>query len=363
MLRPFIYCIIISFQFWQSANAIRLAVHFRCAMWYIWTMKRIDEDIKTQQFKKVYLLYGEQAYLRNQYRDKLIKALIGDDDTMNYARFEGDGVDVAEVIGFADTMPFLSERRVVLIEDSGLFNSACDELAAYIPNIPDTTVVVFAETKADKRLKLYKAVKEHGYIAEFVELSDADLRRWILGYLARAGRKITERAMEVFMSRVGSDMLHIRNEMDKIISYTHGREAIYPEDVDAVIPVLIEDRIFAMLDAIMNARREEAIALYSDLLKLREPAAKVLFMIERQLRMLMHIKELAAERNSPDAIAGIIKEKPYSVRKALPQANRRSMTWLSAALASCADTDEAVKSGLMDAQIGVELLIIELSER
>lgn len=70
-------------------------------------MKNIQEDIKSGKFKQAYLLYGEEAYLKQQYKRNLVKALNPDDDTMNFARYEGKGIDVRELLSLFDTMPFL----------------------------------------------------------------------------------------------------------------------------------------------------------------------------------------------------------------------------------------------------------------
>ena len=84
-------------------------------------MKTIDNDIKNMDFKKVYLLYGQERYLIKQYRDKLIKAMVNDGDSMNFSSFEGDGINQKEIIDLAETLPFFADRRVILIEDAGIF--------------------------------------------------------------------------------------------------------------------------------------------------------------------------------------------------------------------------------------------------
>lgn len=87
-------------------------------------MKMLMEDIKNKQFKNIYLLTGEEVYLRMQYRKKLKEALVEDGDTMNVAIFSGKGTDPKEIIDLAETMPFFAEHRVILIDDSG-FNQKC----------------------------------------------------------------------------------------------------------------------------------------------------------------------------------------------------------------------------------------------
>ena len=129
-------------------------------------MKVLNQDIKTGQFKQVYLIYGDEAFLKKSYKNRLKEAVVGD-DSMNFHRFDGKGIDLKEVISLADTMPFFGERRMILIEDSGLFKGGgADPLVEYLPGMPDTSILVFVESEVDKRSRLYKKVKDLGYAAE-----------------------------------------------------------------------------------------------------------------------------------------------------------------------------------------------------
>ena len=100
-------------------------------------MKSLQEDIKNQDFKKVYLLCGEEDYLKQQYKRKLKQALLPDEDTMNFAYFEGKKTEPGEVISLADTLPFFAERRVLLLENTGFFKGQCQELPEYLAGLPD----------------------------------------------------------------------------------------------------------------------------------------------------------------------------------------------------------------------------------
>ena len=104
-------------------------------------MKSIDEDIKTGQFQNVYLLYGEEAYLKRQYKEKLLKAMVTQGDTMNFSAYEGKDIAQGELIDLAETLPFFAERRVILVEDSGFFKNSAEELAAYIPEVAKAPVL------------------------------------------------------------------------------------------------------------------------------------------------------------------------------------------------------------------------------
>ena len=122
-------------------------------------MQTLNADLKSGEFKRVYLLFGDEGFLKKSYKNRLKDKITGS-DTMNYNYYEGKGLDVNEIIGLAETMPFFAEKRLILIEDSGFFKSASEELASYLPSMPETTCLLFVESEVDKRSKLYKAVKK-----------------------------------------------------------------------------------------------------------------------------------------------------------------------------------------------------------
>lgn len=319
-------------------------------------MQTLNQDIKTGEFKQIYLLYGEEAFLKNSYKNRLKEAIIGD-DTMNFARFEGKGLDVDELIRLADTMPFFAERRLILVEDSGFFKSASDALVQYLPSMPDTTILLFVETEVDKRNRLYKKVKDMGYAAELNRQDSAQLARWAGGILTREQKKITKHTMELFLSMAGDDMDNIRMELEKLISYTLGREVITDEDVLAVCTVQVTNRIFEMVSAIVNRQPRKAMDLYEDLLTLKEPPMRILFLIARQFNQLLQVKDLMGKGMDKGTIASKLKMQPFVVGKTMPQARQFGREQILSYVEFCVETEEAVKSGRLQDRLAVELLI------
>lgn len=120
---------------------------------------------------------------------------------MNFSAFEGKDINVKEVIDLAETLPFFAERRVILIENSGFFKNAADEMAEYIKQVAPTTYFLFVEEEVDKRSKMYKAVKNAGKIVEFAEQNEDVLTRWVLGRLKREDKKITGSVMQLFFEQ------------------------------------------------------------------------------------------------------------------------------------------------------------------
>ena len=319
-------------------------------------MQVLNQDIKEHTFKPVYLLFGEEVFLRNTYKKRLREAVVGE-DVMNFARCEGKGLDVDELIRLADTMPFFAERRLILIEDSGFFKSASEALVKYLPEMPDTTCLVFAESEVDKRNKLYKKVKSLGYAAEMARQDAAQLGRWAGGILAKEGRKITNRTMELFLSMVGDDMENIRMELEKLISYTMGRDVITDEDVKAVCTIRVNSRIFEMVAAIAGRQTRRAMELYEDLLTLKEPPMRILFLIARQFNQILQVKELMEKGMDRGTIASKLKLQPFVAGKTMPQARQFSREQLFSYVNSCIEAEEAVKTGRLSDRLAVELLI------
>lgn len=319
-------------------------------------MQTLNQDIKEKSFKKIYLLYGDEPFLVGSYKKKLREAITGG-DTMNFNYFEGKNPDVREIISLADTMPFFADRRLILVDGSGFFKSAQEELAAYLPQMPDTTCLVFAESEVDKRNRLYKRVKELGYAAELNKQDTAQLMRWAAGILGRDGRKISRPVMEYFLERTGDDMENIRMELEKLVCYTMGRDVITKEDVDAVGTVHVTSRVFDMVAAIVAGNTKKAMDLYEDLLTLKEPPMRILFLIARQFNQLLQIKELTAAGKDKGAMASALKVPPFAVGKLTAQARAFTRDQILSWVTLCVETEEAVKTGRLSDRLAVELLI------
>ncbi|MBC5659650.1 DNA polymerase III subunit delta [Anaerosacchariphilus sp. NSJ-68] len=326
-------------------------------------MKMLAEDIRNGSFKTSYLLFGEEAYLRNQYKNRLKNALSDPSDTMNFSRFEGKGILPAEIISLADTLPFFAERRLILIEDSGFFKNKCDELADYLPTMPDTTCLLFVETEVDKRNRLYKAVQKYGRVTEFQVQDERTLMKWILSTLKKENRQITETTLRTFLEHTGTDMENISMELDKLLSYTLGRDVITSEDVNAICTMQTTGQIFEMIRAIAEKNQKKALELYYDLLALKEPPMRILFLIARQFNQLLLVKSLAAKGLDKNAIASRAQIAPFVAGRCMAQARSFTLTQLEAAVRDCVESEEAVKTGAVSDILSVELLIVKYSQK
>ena len=326
-------------------------------------MQKLNEEIKSGQFKQVYLLYGEEAYLIRQYRDKLKDALTGGGDSMNYHYFEGKDISVGEVIDLAETMPFLADRRVIVMENSGLFKHGGEQLAEYLKEPSETAFFVLAEREIDKRSKLFKAITAKGRAVEFKTQDESTLKRWILGILKKENKKIAERDLELFLEKTGTDMENISKELEKLICYCMDKEVIAGEDIEAICTRQVNNQIFEMMNAIAEKRQKEAMKLYYDLLTLKEPPMRILFLLARQFNLLLQVKELKKKGYPAKTIGENVGLPGFVAGKYVNQAAGFSTRDLRTAVTDCVEAEEAVKTGKMDDVMSVELLLIKYSTK
>ena len=323
--------------------------------------RQLNEDIKNGTFKQCYLIYGQEAYLRLQNRDKLVKALGGGADSMNFTRYEGDSINPAEVIDMAETLPFLSDKRVILVENSGFFKSGCAELAEYLKAPTETTFFIFVEKEVDKRKDIFKAASKLGLEMGCDEQDEETLKKWVYSKFKSEGKNISGRALSFFIERVGTDMSNISSEIEKLVCYCIDRSEVTEEDIEAVCANWITSRIFAMTDAISNQDQKRAMELYYDLLALKEPPPKILAMITRQFNLMLQVKEMTDNRRGNNEIASALKLQPFLVGKYQGWARQYSFEQLKKALDLCASNDDAVKKGKLDYIISVEMVIIGIT--
>lgn len=324
------------------------------------SMEKINADIKANEFKPVYLLYGDEPYLKKQYEDKLIKAVVSD-DTMNYSFFDKESVSVKEIMSIGDTLPFFAEKRLIVVENSGFFKSSNDELAMYIKNMPDYLIIIFVEEQIDKRNKLYKSVSETGYVSEMNAQPVSVLTKWMKGLFNAENKEITGEAVTCILDRTGASMNLIKQEIEKLVTYVDNRPVIEKHDVEAVCSTQTVSRIFEMISAIGEKNQQKALNLYYDLLTLKEKPMSILFLIVRQFNGILQVSQGLSQGKNNSAMAKEIGIQPFLVGKYASCARKFTPEILYSALKDCAQVEEDVKSGKLIDRIAVEMIIIKYS--
>ncbi|MCI6859329.1 MAG: DNA polymerase III subunit delta [Eubacterium sp.] len=328
-------------------------------------MKEIKRQIKEKDFPKVYLLTGDEPYLIIQARHLLKDAMVRDGDEMNFTLFTESKIDLNALRETAFTYPFFSEKRLIVLDGTGILKTGKDEFVRIMEEMPDSTCILICEAEVDKRSKVYKWIKKNGYIGEFLKKNQKEktLLSWIAALLGKENKNIRESDARYFLEKTGDDMFQIKNETEKLISYLGDRTEITREDIDNITSGEVQDKIFELTASIARGEKKEALSYYNDLILLKEPPLHILYLIVRQYRILLIIASMRNLHKPDDAIAKAAGIPRFAIRKNEQQLKGYSMKTLEMCLEQCIEIEEEIKTGKMEDRIGLELLITGLSDK
>ena len=329
-------------------------------------MKELANHIKSRKFSSLYLLFGQEAYLVRLYESRLREAIIGAPgstaEAMNLDIFEGKNVSAEQVDLRANTLPFMNEKRLLIIRDSGLFapgrKDESERIYRFFENLPPDAVTIFIESNVDKRSKTYKQALKSGTVTEFTTPTDKDLVVWLTRTLKDQGKAISASDALLLLRYTSYDMHTAAREALKLAAYMGDAPSVTAAHIEAVCVKSTQARIFDLVDAV--AIRDAALALsqLDNMLAAKESPLMILSMIARQFRIMLMCKEcnrLGLNLEDTVAATGL---RGFMVSAALRQAKPFTQAALVGALHNCADIDHRIKTGRITDRLALELLII-----
>lgn len=320
----------------------------------------INGNLQNSEFSKVYLLGGNEKYLVEQYKKKLIQGMIDTQDTMNYIVYKGENAKPESIAEFALTMPFLADKRVILVEDSDFFKKGNESIEELLEQIPDTTIIVFVENNIDKRCKLYKLVSKLGTVCNFDTPDEKTLLVWVKSLFSKENIKIDDAAVYRLVEGVGMDMNNLYNEVEKLKCYCIESGHVTADIVDHLCISQVEGKIFEMMDALSQRNKKKTMDLYDDLLLLREPMMRILFLINRQFNILIKVKLGLSNGTETSRLASLLKIPPFAIKKYVAQCKGYTYEQLLRCVNLCQDADTNIKTGVQRDTVAVEMLILNL---
>jgi DNA polymerase-3 subunit delta len=347
---------------------------------YLNFLKKLEQG----QVDPVYLFYGEEDYLRRQAVNALTRRFLQEATAQfNFDLVDGEEVTLEKVLSLAETPPLFSFRRLVIVRYAPYFAGRGKKafpgarpedgdkkekhpteerhFLAYLQNPVLTTCLVF-ETghPVDQQGKLFKTLQKVGQVIEFTCCYKEELNRWLLQEVNQAGKKISPLTVGLFINRVGQNMSLLNNELQKLIAYTGERNVIANEDVQQVTVHLVEENIFAIVDALGERRVKKALVGIQDLLTAGEPPPVILVMVARQFRLLLQVKELAGQGAQPVQIGKQLRLPPFVTKKIFAQSKNFSFAQLRQTLEQLLELDVAIKTGNQDFYPAMEKLALSL---
>ena len=326
-------------------------------------MEQINKDIKNSTFSPYYLLCGDEDYLKSQALDKLKKAILKDGMDMNYTCYEGKKFKEEEFIAFGQTLPFFAEYRLVVLQDTGFFKESCESFLEALERIAPSTIVIFVESACDKRNRLYKLVKDKGYVSELNEMDEKSLLIWLKKMFLEEKKVIQDADIAYFLQCIGKDMNLLKNEVEKLCCYCANQEKITRAMMDEILIFKVEGKVFDMLSAIGNRNKEIALNHYHDLLAVKEPVMRIFFLLVRQFNIILQVKSAKENGLSNSEIAQKAGIPPFAVGKTFDQTKQFTFAELHEILEECAEVERKIKLGMIKDQIALELMIVSFSSK
>ncbi len=330
----------------------------------------------------IYVLYGEDELSLGEELAS-IKEGVGPAELrdVNITALSASDAGFERLAATCDTVPFLSEKRLVIMEGLlSLFERAASQpnanesasrrartdewnaLPDYLPGMAPTTDLVFVDARLSANNPMLAKLKPHAKVMHFPLPSFNELRGWIAQRAAKIGVNIEPRAIAALAETIGPDTRVIDNELQKLALYRWG-QLVRREDVEEMVSYAKEASVFQAVDAVLEGRTGVALKLAHQILDSGRPPSYLITMIARQVRLLLLAKDIRAQGVPTAEIGGRLSLTGYPLRKTLEQEARFSHEWLAEIHRKLLEADLSVKTGDVDEQLVLDMLIGGLSAR
>lgn len=312
--------------------------------------------------KNFYLFYGEDKSILNKELDDLKKKLnITEDDVIYY-----DIDSVNDIIEEALTISMFSSNKFIVINGTSYLSDKKEVadmklLEDYFEHYNSDSYLVFISNKdnVDSRKKLVKLMASKG-VSKKIEATTDYLNGYVNDYLSNAGYKMNSLDVTYFLTRVGSNINNITNELDKLMLYKVEDKIITKEDITKLVEENIDNPIYDLVGYILKNENSKAIKLYNAFMQSGMDAASLIPVIAAQIRLLFQVKRLYNQGKSNDEIAKILEFKSvYRVKYLLSDSYYYSEEDLIKYLSKLADLDKNIKLGMIDSRVFLELFIAQ----
>ena len=330
---------------------------------------------KSGQIFTYYVFYGEDEFTRKN-ELHVLQQRMGDtaEAQMNTARFDGAQTSVSQILAAARSMPFLSDKRLVVIEGmlthltrKGAGKDAKNDLESLIvalPTLPDWARVIFHEPgKLPESHPIFKLIgaDSRGFEKEFKPLDRDRAIAWMVRRAAAENVDIESGAASRLFDLVGADLRALESEIIKLAMFTSGQRPISDEDVAIMVAGTPESTVFQLVDMMASQNGRAAIRTLHRLLEARQEPLALMGMINRQFRLLIQVKaHIEAGGDTGDLIKRL-NMKDWQVRSLISQSNRFTLQRLEAIHHTLLDIDFRIKTGQVDGVLALDTLIAELS--
>lgn len=306
-----------------------------------------------------YLIYGDDnGLIENQVTEIINKLNINKDNIVTYSL---NNTSMDDIILEASMFSMFGTNKVIVINDANCFKDKVDNievLEEYFEKYNHDNYLIFTlNGKPDTRKKVYKLMDKMGSV--IAVKNDRDyLYNYVNKYIIDNNYQMSSNNIIYFLSKVGSDINNIKNELDKLMIYKDNDHNILKEDIDEMVIVNIDDEIFALTDAVINGDISNSMRLYNFFINHNYEQVQIIALLGSQFHFLFQVKRLYNQGKYKDDIAKILEVHPYRVKLALGKIYSYSEELLLSYISKLADMDKNIKLGKIDKGLALELFLI-----
>jgi DNA polymerase-3 subunit delta len=320
------------------------------------------QQLKTGKIKPVYVFAGEEVYLLDEALGYIEKTLAV--DALNREIFFGQDSAIDEIIIAAQTMPFLGDRRLIIVKDAQKIRaSEADKLSEFLKVPADSSVIVlFWSDKLrlpNRKNPILAGADKGGVVVEFRALYDNELPAWVQQRVKGLSKKMSIDAAKCLIQESGSNLMDLSNELEKLDLFTGKRDEITVQDVEAVSGHTRLSNLNHLSEGIESKRIEAALRITENLLQEGEVPLRILATVSRVIRRLLAAKSLLEQKKSShQEIRQELNLNPYFDKNFFSNLSLFSLRELERAVEKILHADMELKtSARPDAMIFEELIL------
>lgn len=331
------------------------------------------QKIRQGKLAPVYLILGTEYALQEEAKLAITQAALQNpDDEMNKVVLDLKERPLADGIFEAESIPFLGERRLVILENPSFLTGEklsggplheTDELLRYLKQPLDTSILVIVAPyeKLDERKKIVKELKKKAEVLDVSPLKEGAIRQFAKEALQEAGLAIGTDAFELLLTLTGYDFSKLQGEIGKLILYAADTKKITLADVNQLVPRTLQQNIFDLGDYMLRHDSQKSLQLFDDLLLMGEEPIKINGILLSQFRLYLQVKFLVSAGNTQAQIASSLKVHPYRVKLAMEKVRSLSLSYLTEIFDELVEQDLQMKQSVVDKKLAFELLILKIS--
>lgn len=348
--------------------------------WIILNYTELYKEINNGILKNIYLLTGKEEYLIDEAVEKIKDKFINPSfEALNYIILEGSSLGFDDILNASETLPFMSDSKIVIVRDSLLFaggnnidNRVKDmrkELSNYIDRINESTSLILVEKKETirKNNPIYRKINNLSGIVEMEKLKGYQLENWIQLQFKNRGKTINKVEITYLIQQtsyldrnMNKTLYDVKNEINKIVNYMGDRILVKKSDIDGLVLRPLDMNVFNLLGFISRKNGKESLRVFNEMYLSGEPALFILHMITRQFRNMLNIKSLKDKGYSDGLVREKIKMSQFEYSKLLNEIGNFSKDQLESFLEYSLEADRNIKTGVYEDQLALEILITKL---